>query len=106
MLQKVEKVKLIKRPKSGPFKLDLGCGDNKNPEGFYGVDIVKFPCVDYVFDLTKRWPLADLSVDEVHCAHTMEHFTGQERCFFVNELWRVLTKDGTAKIVVPQFGQK
>jgi SAM-dependent methyltransferase len=102
VLQKVERPRLIKPPKGKPFKLDLGCGEKKQ-EGFLGVDRIKFECVDYVFDLTERWPLADRCVDEICSAHCLEHFTSPERCHFINELWRVLKDDGKATIVVPHW---
>lgn len=101
VLKRVEK--LIKPPRNGPFKLDLGCANNKNPDGFRGVDIIAFEGVDYVFDLTQRWPLPDKCVDEVFSSHTLEHFDGYERAYFCNELWRVLKDDGKAVIVVPHW---
>ena len=71
------------------LKLDLGCGKNKQA-GLIGVDSIAFPGVDVVHDLRKPWPWKDDSVDYVHSSHFLEHLTAQERCFFCNELWRVL----------------
>lgn len=84
-------------------KLDLGCGINKK-EGFIGVDTIKFDGVDKVVDLTKKWPWKNNSVDEVHCSHMIEHLTSDQRCHFMNELWRVLKKGSTAMIVAPHWG--
>lgn len=90
-----------------PVKLDLGCGKNKK-EGFIGVDCLDFPGVDVKLDIGKdRWPWADSSVDEVHCAHTVEHLQFNpeypERIRFANELWRVLKSQAKATIVVPHW---
>lgn len=82
------------------LKLDLACGDNK-AAGFVGVDVVKTPSADIVADLTKRWPWADASVDEVHCAHYVEHVP--DLIFFMNELGRVLKEGGKATIVAPYY---
>lgn len=84
------------------MKLDLGCGINKK-EGFIGVDSRSFQGVDVVADLTKPWPWADDTVDEVHCSHMVEHLTAEQRIFFVNELYRVLKKGGTATIITPHW---
>lgn len=84
------------------MKLDLGAGINKK-EGFIGVDIRPFPGVDVVADLTKPWPWADETVDEVHCSHMVEHLTASERIFFVNELYRVMKKGAKATIVTPHW---
>ena len=59
-----------------PFKLDLGCGKNKQA-GFVGVDERAFEGVDVAHDLRRPWPWSDSSVDEVHCSHFLEHLTGQ-----------------------------
>lgn len=87
-----------------PLRLDLGCGCNKK-DGFVGVDIRQFPGVDIVHDLRTPWPWPDNSVEEVHCAHFVEHLHHSEeqpeRVFFCNELYRVLVPGGKALIVVP-----
>lgn len=88
--------------KLSPLKLDLGCGGNKIA-GFQGVDTLQLPGVDVVADLTKAWPWADDSVDEVHCSHFVEHLDNPERIHFWNELYRVMKKDATAKIITPSW---
>lgn len=93
---------MIKRPRKGPLKLDLGCGGKKQ-EGFLGVDRIKFTGVDHVCDLTKPWPIADGIVDEVCSTHFVEHLTPPERCHFFNELWRVLKSEGKATIITPHW---
>lgn len=94
---------------SKEIRLDLGAGVNKK-EGFIAVDILKLPGVDIVADLTKKWPWADNSVTEIHMSHTLEHFTQEERCHVMNEMYRVLKTgkyvdgqivEGHATIITP-----
>lgn len=84
------------------LKLDLGCGTHKL-EGWHGVDVKKFPGVDTVCDLLKKWPWADETVAEINMSHTLEHFTGSQRVHIFNEMYRVLQKGGTAKIQTPSW---
>ncbi len=84
------------------LRLDLGAG--KNPkEGFTPVDSIKFRDDTVVADLRQRWPWEESSVTEVHACHILEHFERRERVHFMNELHRVLVKDGKATIIVPHW---
>lgn len=98
MRQKLKKSKVIQ-----PLKLDIGCGPNKK-EGFTGVDQYKFPGVDVVCDLKKKWPFNDNTVDEIHCSHVIEHFTGVERCHIYNEMYRVMKVGAKASLIAPYWG--
>lgn len=85
------------------IRLDLGCGPNPK-EGFIGVDRIKFSDkVQVVADLTKRWPWKDGEVEEVHCSHTIEHFTARERVHVMNELYRVLKLGGKCMLIAPHW---
>jgi predicted SAM-dependent methyltransferase len=85
------------------MKLDLGCGPKKK-EGFIGVDRLAMPGVDLLCDLRLTpWPWSDASVDQVHCAHFVEHLTGVERIVFFNELDRVMKPGATAEIITPDW---
>ena len=86
-------------------KLDLGCGKNKR-EGFIGVDRIAFEGVDQVWNLTDRWPVDDGSVDEIHCSHVLEHFTIQQRCWIMDEMYRVLKTGAQATIIVPHWSSE
>lgn len=126
----------VKAALEQPLKLDIGCGKNKKP-GFYGVDIIDFEGVDIACDLRGKtwgfsafpeelkprieqyiWPadpvtgpararFMDNSVDEVHCAHFIEHLTNLgdkwERVLFFNELFRILKPGATAHLVFPHW---
>ena len=84
------------------LRLDLGCGNTKR-ESFLGVDNRDFPGVDCVADLRQRWPWGDSTVDEVYCAHFVEHLSATERIHFVNELYRVLRPGARATVIVPNW---
>jgi hypothetical protein len=85
------------------YKMDFGCGPHKK-EGFYGVDIAKFPGVDEVVDLRRApWPWPDGSVAEAHASHFVEHLTAKERIVFVNELYRVSEDGAKCTIIVPHW---
>lgn len=108
-------------------KIDLACGQNKK-EGYTGIDISPCEGVDIVHDLTSYpWPIEDNSVDNIHCAHYMEHIPHvdikgilkQSSSFdefkekvieskdgfinFVNELYRILKVGGVAEVIVPHY---
>lgn len=85
------------------MKLDLGCGSRKR-EGFIGVDSSPDCGADVVQDLTVMpWPFDDASVDEVHCAHFLEHLDGPERIRFMVELYRVMKPGARALVITPYW---
>ena len=83
-----------------PLKLDLACGKNKK-EGFYGVDRNKYDNVDLVADLLKPWPWKDGTVAEIYMSHVLEHFSGKQRPFIFNEMYRVMQMGAKATIITP-----
>mgnify|MGYP000102456031 CR=1 FL=1 len=90
-----------------PTKLDIGCGKNKR-EGFTGVDQYNMEGVDVVFDIRKaKWPWKDDSIEEVHCAHFIEHLTNLNDCWervhFFNELYRVMKKGAKCALIFPHW---
>jgi ubiquinone/menaquinone biosynthesis C-methylase UbiE len=92
-----------KKKAPAALKLDIGCGPNPR-EGFDGVDCIKFPAVKHVVKLGSRpLPFADDTVDEVYSAHFLEHLTQEERCFFLNDLYRVMKPGATCTLVVPHW---
>lgn len=83
-------------------KLSIGCGMRK-PDGWIGLDIRKFKCVDHVLNVGKeKWPLKDNSVDYAESVHLFEHFYPEELFFAMDEAWRVLKPDGVLHIEVPK----
>lgn len=84
-----------------PLRIDLACGQDKK-DGFFGVDIVKLPNVDLVFDLEQYpWPFKDESVDEVRVSHYLEHTT--DIMAFMNELYRIMKVGSIAEIIGPYY---
>lgn len=64
--------KLLKENNLG-IKLDIGCGQNKNP-GFIGMDIRPGPGVDIVQNLERfPWKLPNESVSFAVASHVLEH---------------------------------
>lgn len=98
------------------IKLDLACGNNLQ-NGYTGVDIVGKPesQADIVHNLLKfPWPIEDNSVDEVFCAHYLEHIphTTEEinqpgfddpLFHFMDEVYRILKPGGIAKFITPYY---
>lgn len=89
------------------IKLDIGCGENKQPGGFVGMDIRKFPGVDIVQDLESfPWSLPDESVSFAVASHVIEHINPARGTFlkFMDEVWRVLKPGGKFAISLPYAG--
>jgi SAM-dependent methyltransferase len=94
--------KKVKKIENQLLKLNLGSGPTKM-EGFLSVDVIEFPEVDVVADLTKRFPWEDNTIEEVHCSHTIEHFDAMERIHIVNEIYRILVPGGKATLIAPHW---
>lgn len=96
--------KIIEENKS--IKIDLGCGENKQP-GFVGIDIRKLNGVDIVHDLEKfPYPLPDECASVVVASHLVEHINPHGGVFidFMNEIWRMLKVDGEFILSTPYAG--
>jgi len=105
-MKKVVKQKNIVIPKK--VLVDIGCGGNKISPEHIGVDMYKMKGVDIVCNVGKeKLPFKDNSVDEIHCAHFIEHLTNLgekwERTHFFNEMYRVLKKGGKATLIFPHW---
>jgi SAM-dependent methyltransferase len=82
--------------------LELGCGNRKRIENSIGIDILDYPCVDIVGDLSEvlqAFPAH--SVDRVTSHHVLEHLDDLGEMLI--ELARVFKHDGQLEIVVPHF---
>lgn len=108
MIKKATPKPRVARAKAAPdvpLRLDLGCGPNKR-DGFFGVDAIKFDKVDMVLDLGDPgfpWPWKDNSVEEVHCAHFIEHLTWPQRIWFFNQLYRVMKPGAKCTLIWPHW---
>lgn len=82
--------------------LELGCGSSKRVPEAIGVDAQNYECVDIVgdiFDVLRQLP--SMSVDAVFSFHFFEHIPGLAG--LLDEVARVLKKEGKLEIVVPHF---
>lgn len=84
--------------------LNLGCG-SRFLEDWTNVDFATSSPKVIVHNLTKGVPFEDASFDVVYHSHVLEHFDAKTGYFFLNECQRVLKKDGTLRIVVPDLEQ-
>lgn len=100
-------------PPPGPIKLDIACGQNKQP-GFVGIDIAPCEGVDIVHNLWEYpWPIESGSVEVAFCSHYIEHIpmeyvTHNEKrkeafLAFFDEVYRILTPEGQITIVAPYW---
>lgn len=88
----------------GAKNLDIGCGSAKK-DGFIGMDIMPFPCVDIVHNLdTAPWPIQDNSIDLVVSSHVIEHVDSV--ITFMSEIYRVLKKGGRVVIRYPHYSHR
>jgi SAM-dependent methyltransferase len=90
----------------GPLRVDLACGQNKQP-GFIGVDIAG-DC-DIKHDLFNNfpYPFEDNTVDEIFSSHFIEHIpmefiNGKDKLFaFIDECYRILKPGGKVTLIFP-----
>src|SRR5262245_49044872 len=89
-----------------PVRLDLGCG-NGLKDGFIGVDKYPSTQADILHDLLEfPWPFGDESVDEIYCAHFLEHVPGKQRGIFMDEVYRILKPGARATFVAPAYNHQ
>ena len=85
-------------------KLDICGGRNPlNPEEYLNVDIVPLPKVDLVFDISKKFPIADGVIAEVFSAATLEHFRKGNNLHILREFFRILQPGGVVRILTPDI---
>jgi SAM-dependent methyltransferase len=93
-------------------KLDLACGIGKR-EGFFGIDKLDLPDVDFIWDLEKYpWPIESESADEIFCSHYVEHIPHNVNnpndnrdgfLQFVDECYRILKPGGKLNVIAPYY---
>jgi len=80
------------------MKLHIGCG-KKYMKGWVNIDVNPRLKTDLCIDVDKGLPFDDSSVTEVKMHHSLEHVKGYLQ--FIEELYRVCTKDALWHITVP-----
>ena len=92
---------LIEKYRQG-IKLDIGCGYNKQPGGFVGIDIRFLPGVDIVHDVESiPYPLPDECCSTILVSHLVEHICPKRFIAVMNEWWRIMKVDGQLLISMP-----
>lgn len=83
------------------MKLDVGGGRNPAP-GYKVLDIEQREGVDYV---CTAWdtPIKDGAVTALRARHVFEHFSPEEARKVLREWYRILAKDGSIEVIVPDL---
>lgn len=98
-MKKKEVAKAVK--KLTGFRLDVGCGENKQP-GFVGMDKRECKGVDIVHDIEQfPWPIDNEAVLDIFCSHIIEHVKPWLMLDLMNEMWRVMKPGGQLVISMP-----
>lgn len=89
--------------------IDIGCGQFRqkpiNGMPFLGMDMVKHPCVDIVWDIQKvPWPVPSHSCQIVKTSHLWEHIEPKHRFAFMDECWRICRPEGQLWLSCPHAG--
>lgn len=84
------------------MRLDIGCGAVLKP-GCAGVDLLPFPHVQYVCDVTQGLPFDGGSVEEVYSSHFLEHLADKDVLPFLRECHRVMRPRGKLELIVPNL---
>jgi len=84
------------------LNINVGCGTD-DKEGYIGIDREDFNGkVDIVMDIEEvPLPIEDNLVDEVYCAHVLEHLDRPE--LLIKEFYRVLKPGALCHIVIPHY---
>lgn len=91
---------LQERYKIQPIKLNLGCGNDYDPN-YTNIDLYA-ENVDIRHDI-KKLPYADNSIDEIKASHVIEHFDFFEGQEILKEWYRVLKPNSKIYIETPDF---
>lgn len=84
--------------KSKKIFLEIGSGNKKGANGWVTVDLYG---ADIIHDLKKGIPLPDASVEQIYASHLFEHIPFKELIIMLEEIYRVLKKNGKLSVCVP-----
>ena len=85
------------------MKLHLGCGQNYK-KGYINCDFSDNIKLDKKFDITKKIPFDDNSVEEILISHVLEHI--QKPIEVLKEMYRICKNNAIIKIRVPYFSSE
>jgi len=80
--------------------LNVGCGRNANAD-FINIDYLWHPQIDICWDITRKLPFGDQSIEGVFTEHCLEHFPLQVVFEILKDIRRVLKPGSTLRVVVP-----
>ncbi len=85
-------------------KLDVCGGRNPfNPKEFLNVDVVDFPQVDLVFNVTEAFPIPDGVIAEIISLATLEHLRKPYVLHVISEFYRVMASGAKLRISTPDI---
>jgi predicted SAM-dependent methyltransferase len=87
--------------KSG-LRLNIGCGPFR-PEGWVNIDYMGDGRTAFYLDARDPLPIESGTVSHIHCEHFLEHVEFDEAERFIAECFRVLSADGTLRLIVPDL---
>lgn len=85
-----------------PNKLNFGCGNRYSPE-WVNIDFHSESKQVQRVNLLEGFPFPDSSFEAVYSSHVLEHFDRHQGAFLISESFRVLSKGGILRIVVPDL---
>jgi len=80
--------------------LNVGCGRNAHPD-FINIDYLWHPQVDLCWDITRKLPFEDRSIEGIFTEHCLEHFPLSVGFEILKDMRRILKPGGTLRIAVP-----
>jgi len=83
--------------------VDIGCGPIHHPE-WINLDLRASDDVKK-YNIKKKLPFEDSSVDAIYHSHLLEHLTKDEAYNFLSECHRVLKPGAVMRVVVPDLEQ-
>ncbi len=83
--------------------LNLGSGGDLFSD-FINVDSFTNYTCDYQADLRYPLEISSLMIDGIFTEHTIEHLTFGETELLLQECYRIMKKDATIRIIIPNFG--
>ncbi len=86
----------------GKVFVNVGCGFDTSTE-FINVDVLPLPHIHHVHNISDLSMFPTDSVDLVYASHVLEHIPRKNIASTVKEWRRILKKDATLRISVPDF---
>jgi len=99
----------------GIKKINLGCGYENFPEGWLNIGLFNEKNINYAqvkkinnayvlhFDLTKELPIEPRSIQYIYSSHFLEHIPFKQAINLFKRLYKVLSKGGVIRLVVPDL---